>query len=158
MKIIISLVVGLIAGIALAGIAGWMVMPGMMLEERQSPLSVDDTVEKISANAESMDWVVSDIKKLHKSVKKHGGGELPPVVLVNLCQPHHAFKILNEDGNKKVSVFMPCTISVYQKSDGKTYICSMNAGLLGRMFGGTVAEVMGGAVAEDQQKFIAFAR
>ena len=34
---------------------------------------------------------------------------------------------------------MPCTISVYEKSDGKTYIGSMNAGLLGRVFGGTVA-------------------
>ena len=32
----------------------------------------------------------------------------------------------------------------------------MNAGLLGRMFGGAVAEVMGGSVATEQQKFIAF--
>jgi hypothetical protein len=32
----------------------------------------------------------------------------------------------------------------------------MNAGLLGRMFGGAVAEVMGGPVATEQQKFIAF--
>jgi len=33
---------------------------------------------------------------------------------------------------------------------------SMNAGLLGKMFGGTVAEVMGNTVAAQQQKFIAF--
>jgi hypothetical protein len=33
----------------------------------------------------------------------------------------------------------------------------MNAGLLGRMFGGTVAEVMGHTVANEQQKFITFA-
>ncbi len=158
MKIVISLFIGLIAGMALAGFIGWNVMPGMMLEERQSPFGVEETVERISDNAEAQGWVVSDVKKLHKSVKKHGGGELLPVVLVNLCQANHAFKILNEDGNKKVSVFMPCTISVYQKSDGKTYIGSMNAGLLGRMFGGTVAEVMGGPVAKDQQSFIAFAK
>ena len=107
--------------------------------------------------AEAHGWVVSSTKKLHKSIKKHGGHVLPPVVLVNLCQPDHAYKILDEDGNKQVSVFMPCTISVYQKDDGSTWIGTMNAGLLGRMFGGTVAEVMGGAVAADQQKFIAFA-
>ena len=53
---------------------------------------------------------------------------------------------------------MPCTISVYQKSDGKTYIGTMNAGLLGKMFGGMIAEVMAGPVAADQQSFIAFAK
>ena len=53
---------------------------------------------------------------------------------------------------------MPCTVSVYQKSDGKAYIETMNAGLLGKMFDGVVAEVMGGAVAADQQSFIAFAK
>lgn len=158
MKFVIGLIVGVLAGVLLAGVAGWMVMPGLMLEERVSPFGVEETVERIEDNARANDWVVSDVRKLHKSVQKHGGGELPPVMLVDLCQPHHAFRILNEDGNKRVSVFMPCTISVYQKEDGRTYIGTMNAGLLGRMFGGTVAEVMGGAVAADQQKFIAFAR
>jgi uncharacterized protein (DUF302 family) len=50
---------------------------------------------------------------------------------------------------------MPCTISVYEKKDGKTYIGTMNAGLLGDMFGGTVTTVMK-EVASDQQSFIAF--
>jgi len=158
MKIIISLFVGFIAGMVLAGIIGWMMMPGMMLEERQSPFSVDETVERISANAESQGWVVASVKNLDQSVRKHGGGDLPPVVLVNLCQANHAFRILENDEDKVVSVMMPCTISVYRKTDGKTYIGCMNAGLLGKMFGGTVAEVMGGAVATEQQSFIAFAR
>jgi len=135
-----------------------MMMPGMMLEERQSPFSVDETVERISANAESQGWVVASVKNLDQSVRKHGGGDLPPVVLVNLCQANHAFRILENDEDKVVSVMMPCTISVYRKTDGKTYIGCMNAGLLGKMFGGTVAEVMGGAVATEQQSFIAFAR
>ena len=77
-------------------------------------------------------------------------------MLVNLCQPNHAFNILSEDDNKKISVFMPCTISVFQKSDGKTYIGNMNAGLLGSMFGDTVAEVMA-EVSVEQQAFIEFA-
>ena len=51
---------------------------------------------------------------------------------------------------------MPCTISVYQKSDGYVYVGTMNARLLGTMFGGKVAEVMGGTVAAQQKKFIAF--
>jgi len=81
---------------------------------------------------------------------------LLPVVLINLCQAHHAYNILKEDANKIVSVMMPCTVSVYQKSDGLVYVGTMNAGLLGTMFGGTVAEVMGGTVAAQQHKFMLF--
>ena len=154
----ITFIIGAIVGAVILAAAGWKMMPGMMLKEYQSPLSLEETVQKISDNALAKNWVVSEIKPLHKSVAKHGGGDLPPVMLVNLCEAHHAYKILKEDANKIVSVMMPCTVSVYQKSDGKAYIGTMNAGLLGKMFGGVVAEVMGGAVAADQQSFIAFAQ
>ena len=56
-----------------------------------------------------------------------------------------------------MSLFMPCTISVQQRPDGQTYVGTMNAGLLGEIFDGTVAEVMG-EVAIDQQSFIEFAK
>ncbi len=152
-----SFIVGLIVGAALLGIVGWKMAPGMMLKEYQSPNSVEQTVEKLKAAALAKGWVVPSIKPLHKSIKKHGGGDLPPVMLVNLCQADHAYNILKDDASKIVSVMMPCTISVYQKGDGKTYIGAMNASLLGSMFGGKVAEVMAGAVSDDQQSFIAAA-
>jgi len=157
MKNLGSIITGIIFGVILTGIAGWKMMPGMMLHENVSPLGVDETVEKIKQLALQKGWVVPGIKPLHKSIEKHGGGKLPAVMLVNLCQANHAFNILEDDENKKISVFMPCTISVYEKSDGKAYIGTMNAGLLGQMFGGRVAEVMKD-VSADQQSFIAFAK
>jgi uncharacterized protein (DUF302 family) len=157
MKNITNIIVGLVAGIIITGIIGWNIMPGMMLHETASPYGMEETVSKIKESALSKGWVVSNVKPLHKSVLKHGGGELPPVMLINLCQANHAYNILKEDGNKKISVFMPCTISVYQKTDGKTYIGTMNASLLGQMFGGSVDEVMQ-HVAVDQQSFIEFAK
>jgi len=123
---------------------------------RASPYSIEETVAKITSNAKAENWVISSTQQLHKSVKKHGGGDLPPVILINLCQANHAYNILKEDANKVISVMMPCTISVYEKSDGQVYVGTMNAGLLGTMFGGTVAEVMGGAVAAQQHKFMIF--
>ena len=151
-----SLLIGFVAGVILVSVAGWLMMPGLMLKEYQSPFGVEETVEQISQRAMAEGWVVSGVTPLNNSVKKHGGGDLPPVSLINLCEAHHAFNILKEDENKIVSVMMPCTMSVYQKADGKTYIGTMNAGLLGKMFGGTVAKVMGGEVAEQQEKFISF--
>ena len=151
-----SLLIGFVAGVILVSVVGWLMMPGLMLKEYQSPFGVEETVEQISQRAIAEGWVVSGVTPLNNSVKKHGGGNLPPVSLINLCQAHHAFNILKEDKNKIVSVMMPCTMSVYQKADGKTYIGTMNAGLLGKMFGGTVSKVMGEEVAEQQQKFISF--
>ncbi len=156
MKSIIGITFGFVLGVIVTGLAGWVMMPGMMLHENLSPYGVDETVIKIQENAASRGWVVPSVKPLHKSILKHGGGELSAVMLVNICEPNHAFNILREDGNKKISVFMPCTISIYEKSDGQTYIGTMNASLLGEMFGGTVAEVMS-KVAVDQQSFIEFA-
>jgi uncharacterized protein (DUF302 family) len=157
MKLVSGLLIGLVVGVLLTGLVGWNIMPGMMLKEVPSPYGVEETVQKIESAALSENWVVASVKPLHQSVKKNGGGDLPPIMLVNLCQPHHAFNSLDVDENKKISVFMPCTISVFQKSDGSTWIGAMNAGLLGSMFGGRVAEVMK-QVSTDQQHFIESAR
>jgi uncharacterized protein (DUF302 family) len=149
--------IGFAAGVALTLAMGWLLMPRLMLREHVSPFGVDETVARISQKAIAAGWVISSVSALSDSIKKNGGGELPPIRLVNLCQAQYAFRILREDAGKVVSVMMPCTISVYQKADGKTYVGVMNAGLLGTMMGGTVAEVMGGAVAAQQAEFIDFA-
>jgi uncharacterized protein (DUF302 family) len=38
---------------------------------------------------------------------------------------------------------MPCTIAVYEKSDGKTYVSLMNMDMLGMIYGGLIAEIAG---------------
>ncbi len=154
MKSVVSLVTGLIVGVVVTALAGWTYAPKLMVTELESPYGVEETVERIKNNAKDSDWIVPGVSSIHKSIKKHGGGELPPVMLVNICKPDYAYDILKHDENKIISLFMPCTISVYEKSDGKTYVGIMNAGLLGKMFGGTVAEVMGNKVAIDQKKFV----
>jgi uncharacterized protein (DUF302 family) len=153
---VLSAAAGFVLGMALLGAVGWTAMPGMMLKEALSPYGLQETVDKISENAKQAGWVVASVKPLHKSVKQHGGSDLLPVMLVNLCQANHASSILSQDADRIISVMMPCTISVYQKQDGKTYIGYMNAGLMGEMFGGNVAKVMG-VVSQEQQSFIAFA-
>ncbi len=152
-----TMIIGIITGIILTAIIGWNVAPGMMTTETLSPYGVDETAERLKTKALEIGWVVPSITKLNQSIKKHGGGELPPIRLVNMCQADHAYRILKDDKNKFVSVMMPCTISVFEKSDGKTYISAMNAGLLGKMFGGEIAVVMSGPVAVAQQSIIDYA-
>jgi len=153
-KSFILFVLGILVGVVGAGALLYTTASDVMLAEQVSPVSVEETVARIQKVAEADGWKVLAIRKLHESVKKHTGKDVRPVHLVDLCEPHHAGKILGDDDSRKVSVFMPCTISVYEKSDGKAYVGSTNAELLGMLFGGTVSEVMGGAVADSQAKFV----
>jgi len=92
---------------------------------------------------------------MQKSLAKHGQ-TAPRVTLLKICEPHHAAKILNDDDALSVSLMMPCTISIYEKSDGETYVATMNAAVMGRIFGGTVADVMAGSVAPETAAFTRF--
>jgi uncharacterized protein (DUF302 family) len=151
-------ILGFILGAATVAVVGWFSMPSMMLVEYQSPYDMNKTIDTIKKNAKAKGWVIPGVSPLHKSIKKHGGYDLKPTFLVNLCNASHAFNILKKDENKIIATMMPCTISVYEKSDGKVYIGTMNAELLGKMFGGDVAQIFGVEVAQDQQNFIEFAK
>ena len=152
----VSFGLGLVAGALLA--VGGMVLaaPAMMLRVQSSPHGVEETAAMIKERAEAAGWTVSSITPLDQSIVKHGGAQLPPIRLVNLCQAEHASRVLATDKDRLVSVLMPCTIAVYADDQGATRISTMNAGLMGRVFGGAVAEVMAGPVARDQAAFTKF--
>ncbi len=146
---------GLIAGIVLFAVAAKLAAPGMMLKERISPLGYEETVQKIENAVTNGGWVISRKMDMQKSLAKHGR-EIPRVTLLKICEPNHAAAILNDDDAMYVSLMMPCTIAVYEKSDGQTCVGTMNSGVMGRIFGGTVAEVMAGSVAPETAAFTAF--
>jgi uncharacterized protein (DUF302 family) len=73
------------------------------------------------------------------------------VTILSICQPEHAYRILQDDANKKVTAVMPCRIGVYEAKDGQVHIAELNVGLVGRMFGGTIADVMAKVASEERQ-------
>jgi len=146
----------LLGFILCVGLMIWQ-MPSMMIIERESPFGFEETIDKITTNAKSAGWYVPAVRRIDKSVKKHGSKfDVPPTALIELCQPDYAGKIMQDDSAHFVSVMMPCTVSVYKKSDGKVYVSNMNTGLMGKMFGGIIAEVMGGSVSKDEEKMLDF--
>jgi uncharacterized protein (DUF302 family) len=46
---------------------------------------------------------------------------------------------------------MPCRIAVYQKADGSVVVSRMNTGLMSKIFGGLVTEVMAQASADSER-------
>lgn len=150
-----KIVIGIVVGIALTVTLMLVAVPKMMLVETPSPYGFAETVKRIETNVEKGGWTISHTFDIQKSLKKHGK-ESNPVTVIKICHPEHAAAVLNDDKAAFASVLMPCSISVYEKSDGKTYVSTMNAGLMGRMFGGTISKVMAGAVAKETAEFTAF--
>ena len=145
----------------LASFVIWLLLkalPSLMLPEAPSAYGLDETVTRLSDAAKSAGWVVQSVIELEKSIEKNGGGTVLPVRLVNICQAKHAARILRDDSARRVSVLMPCTISVYEKGDGSVWVGAMNPGLIAPIFGGVVAAVMGKEVAIEQESFLAAVR
>ena len=112
-----------------------------MFLENESKYNFAETVEKLTFEIEKKTWKLSAIHDLQDTLEKFGT-EVLAIKVFALCHPKHSSRILSRDEERVVSSLMPCRISVYEKSDGKTYISRMNTGILAKSIGGIVEEVM----------------
>jgi uncharacterized protein (DUF302 family) len=129
--------------------------PHMMMHESESPYDFNKTVEVISENAKQQGWKVPKVYDFQETIRKDGGMDVGPMKVVELCHPKLAAEMLKSDENKVMSVMMPCAVGVYQKSDGKTYVSSMNMKVMSMVFSGNASEILS-RVAEEDQKILGF--
>ncbi len=151
----VKTILGFIAGIALVMVIAISFAGSLMMKEHESPFGVEETAARVQANIQSLEdrgWKLSALRDPARAVAASGSNVLP-VLLVEACSTKYSGPLLKDDETRILSILMPCTITVYKKDDGKTYIGTMNAGLMGRMFGAKVASIMG-EVAKDQAKFV----
>ena len=112
-----------------------------MFMEVQSKFDFEQTVRLLSEKIELSGWKLLAVHNLQQSLANNGY-DVQPVKVFELCNPHHAVKILSRDDERVFSNLMPCRISVYVKKDEGTYVSLMNAGMLAAQIGGVVEEVM----------------
>ncbi len=151
----IKAVIGFILGIVFFGVVGWNMASDMMLREVASPFGVEETAARIQRNIQSLSangWTLSGLRNPARAVAK-SGTNVPPTLLIEACSTKYSGPILKRGGTRILSILMPCTITVYKKDDGKTYIGLMNSALMGKMFG--VGDIMA-KVQKDQDQFINF--
>ena len=136
----------IIVGMVLMGVIVWQVMPSMMLIQHKSSKDFDETIAVIGdAVKKKQDWKILVVNDYQKSIREGGHGEMNRIGSIALCNPRHSSRILADDGNKKVTAFMPIEIGIYEDKSRQVYVSELNVGLLGKMFGGTIAEVMSDA-------------
>ena len=114
-----------------------------MLLEVESPLGFEETLVRIEANAKELGWKVPKKWKVNfqKNMMKITDTDIGPNQVLKMCEPFAAAKLLVKDEYKQLAAMMPCTIAVYEKSDGKVYVAMMNLAVMGMMYGGDVKDM-----------------
>jgi uncharacterized protein (DUF302 family) len=121
-----------------------------MLLESKSNYDFATTIEKLNVAVAEAGWKTPAIHDLQNTIRNFGK-EILPIKVLEICHPKHSSRLLELDNERIMSTFMPCRISVYEKSDGKVYISRINAALLSKSFGGIVEEVMSLANSEMEE-------
>jgi uncharacterized protein (DUF302 family) len=131
-----------LVGMVLMGIIVWFTMPSLMLVKRKSNRNYEDTIAALTeALKNKQDWMVKVVNDYQKSTSNFA--PIERVGSMNICNPRYASKILANNADRGVTAFMPLSIGVYEDKQGQVYVSQLNVGLMGMMFGGTIAEVMG---------------
>jgi uncharacterized protein (DUF302 family) len=129
--------------------------PEDMFLESESPFDFEETLQRITKAVEVKGWKMPALHNLQQTLRNFGK-EVLPVSVFEICHPKHSGRILEKDNERSVSSLMPCRISVFMRSDGKTYISRLNSGVMAAGFGGLIAEVMADAT-KDVEDIISFA-
>jgi uncharacterized protein (DUF302 family) len=130
--------------------------PSMLLES-QSRFGFTETNEILSKTILEKGWKITVTHDLQETMKKNGK-EVLPVKVIEICNPGLAFRILSKDELRDVSSMLPCRLSVYEKSDGLTYISRMNAPVFAGMIDEEAAKTIILAFDEAEQFIKAVAK
>ena len=137
-------IIGLVSGVLLTILAAIIIGPKVLFIESESRYDFEQTAARIASESSENGWAMPHQYDLQMTMKKHGF-DVRPVTVFSVCKPALANQILAENHERVVSSMMPCRIAIYQKADGKTYIARMNAGLMSKLLGGKVREVINAA-------------
>lgn len=144
-----------VAVILLLSLGGCDNLGSLMIEEQRSPYDFDTTITTIIANAEARGWEVPKVFDFQKSLLVRGQPDPGRMSVIKLCSPEFASRMFADDDTKFVSVMAPCSVSVYEKADGGTYVAAMNMGLMAKLMGDDVGPVLAD-IAADDARILAF--
>jgi uncharacterized protein (DUF302 family) len=140
---------GFVLGAGVLGAAIYWSVPKAMIVTKESPLGHEETVQAIRQAALDQGWKVPKLHRMSEGLQKFGH-QVPPVTVIELCQPDYAAQVLKEDEGRMVAAMMPCRVSVYDTSDGKVMISRLNTGLVGKMYDGLIHDVMAHATSDTR--------
>ena len=109
--------------------------------EKESLFGFNETVELLTNAATDRGWGNPATHDLQQTLAKSGKSVMP-VKVIEICKPEYSGQMLERSDERIVSVMMPCRVSVYEKTDGKIYVATLNV----KSFVTTMPDVIQGAM------------
>lgn len=147
-----GILLGIAIGVIALGVVMVIMMRSKMIVTHPSRFDFQTTIEKVENAIKDAGWSLVESKRLNDNLEKHGVNFTPQVHLIKLCKAQYAAEVLTD--NRHLACLMPCTIAIYEAEGGRVMLSKMNTGVMGKVFGGTVARVMGGYVAADEERML----
>ncbi|MEA1918642.1 MAG: DUF302 domain-containing protein [Campylobacterota bacterium] len=153
----IGMILGLVLGLFVAGIAFKIATPTVFFKEISVPYSFDKTVELISKRINKQEgWHVTDVIDQQKEVLEYGGEDIGSVKIIKFCNAKLSGKMLRDDDTKFMAVKMPLSIAVYEKSDGRVIVNLSNGYVMARLFSGSRQGDIMEQVIKDMEEILGF--
>ena len=151
------MVLGLVFGLFIVGIAFKIAAPTMFFKEVSSPYDFDKTVSLISDRINKQKgWHVTTVINQRQEVLEHGGEDVGNVKIIKFCNGRLSGEMLGEDASKSMAVKMPLSIAVYEKNDGRITIGLMNGYLMARLYSGSREGDLMERVVSDMESILGF--
>jgi len=147
-----TLALGFTLGVVVTALAAVAAMRTLMIVDYDSTKDFDGTVAALEQAIKDQGWVSPGTMDMQANLQKHGVDFGRRIKLVKLCKASYAAEVLTDA--RHMASLMPCTIAVYEDDAGAVKLAKMNTGLMGTLFGGTIARVMGGKVAADERAML----
>ena len=156
-SIIFGMVLGLVFGLFVVGIAFKIAAPTMFFKEVSSPYDFDKTVTLISDRINKQQgWHVTTIIDQQKEIIEYGGEDVGNVKIIKFCNGKLSGEMLEDDVSKSMAVKMPLSIAVYEKSDGRVTLGLMNGYLMARLYSGSREGDLMERVVSDMESILGF--
>ena len=155
--VVVGLVLGAVLSLFIIGFAFKTAAPTMFFKEIKSSYDFEKTIELIKNRINKQKgWHVTDVIDQQKEITQNGGVDVGKVKIIKFCNAKLSGEMLSDDNTKFMSVKMPLSISVYEKSDGEVIIGLMNGYIMARLFSGTTEGDIMEKVVKDIENIMGF--
>ncbi|NLI09768.1 MAG: DUF302 domain-containing protein [Elusimicrobia bacterium] len=127
----------------------------IMIKEFPSAYGYEETINIIKERiSNKKGWHLFGVIDQGSEIVANGGSPVGRIAIIHYCHGGFASMMFSADSRKKISVFSPKAVSVYEKKDGKTYIAMMNGGLMKLLSSGEMREIVKAVSREVKEIFV----
>lgn len=128
----------------------------MMIREIPSPRPYAETLDILTANINGTSgWHVFNTIHQDQEIVQNGGDSIGRMTILQFCHGPFASRMFSDESRRRMSIFSPRSVSVYEKADGKAYVAIMNGDLMMK-FTPPATRAIIREVARDVKSMLAF--